>query len=243
MKRFWFRLSGYVGLSLIALAIAGGPVSAIDSCKIKVDKKTGVIYFSAKNLSPAASDGTPGFLQWKVGATADYGYEFFDPACRNTGTLKATKCTLGDPAGLQSKTPPSDCTLYVEDNGDLTSCSVWIPGCQPAARGRGAIAYMWMNQPSGPLNTTVNPDPRWSYNAAGQTNGVMRLATGYYEVTFPGVRSNAVPHNNVQITPWGSTNRCQIYNWGFGDEVTVTVQCQNAAGVAADTYFSILVIE
>lgn len=95
---------------------------AIDKCKVKVDKKSGVLLVSASGVS--------GTLLWGStdGATTE---PFF-----NAGTCvvadKANKCEIADPATLAAKTPPSGCTLYLDDDG--APCSVWIAGCTPGER-------------------------------------------------------------------------------------------------------------
>jgi hypothetical protein len=107
---------------VLQLAIAT-PVGAIQKCKVKVDKKTGVIRVDA---SP-----TVGTLLWGVEPGAEINPLFNAATCVAAG--KAKKCELADPATLASKTPPEACTLYLADDSGI-DCSVWIRGCIPGPR-------------------------------------------------------------------------------------------------------------
>lgn len=104
------------------LGTAASPAFAIDKCKVKVDKKTGVV------LVDAAGVGGP--LTWGEAAGSENN-PFF-----NSGTCvagdKAKKCQIADPATLDAKTAPAGCTLYLDDT--VAACSAWIPGCSPGAR-------------------------------------------------------------------------------------------------------------
>jgi hypothetical protein len=96
--------------------------SAIDKCKVKVDKKTGVINVDASGLG--------GPLLWGPASGSETNAFF------NAGTCiagdKAKRCQLASPATLAAKTAPSGCTLYLTDG--VTPCSAWISGCSPGAR-------------------------------------------------------------------------------------------------------------
>jgi hypothetical protein len=97
------------------------PSHAIEKCRIKVDKKTGVIRVDAS--------GVGGPVAWGS-ATGQASTPFFNAAtCAVGGT--ARKCELADPAMLAAKTPPQGCTLYLDDG--VVECSAWISGCTPTA--------------------------------------------------------------------------------------------------------------
>lgn len=120
-------MSGTRNLSLAVLAAAvlfAPSAHALDKCKVKVDKKTGVIRVDAVDVS--------GALLW--GDVAGVETHPFFGACV-TGT-KAKKCELFDPeapaTALAARTPPPGCTLYLKD--DEGSCSIWIQGCVPGIR-------------------------------------------------------------------------------------------------------------
>lgn len=95
---------------------------AIDSCKIRVDKRTGVILVDATNVV--------GTLQWGSSAGQENGAIFNAGTCVAGG--KAKKCQIGDPMTLTAKTAPTGCTLYLDDG--TMPCSAWIPGCSPGQR-------------------------------------------------------------------------------------------------------------
>jgi hypothetical protein len=106
--------------SVLALGVA--PASAIDKCKVKVDKKTGVIYVDAA--------GVGGPLTWGEEAGSENN-TFFNAGTCVTGP-SAKKCQLANPTTLASKTAPEGCTIYLADT--VLNCSAWIPGCSPGAR-------------------------------------------------------------------------------------------------------------
>lgn len=108
--------------TLAIILIASTSAQAIDKCKVKVDKKTGVLVVSAKGVS--------GTLQWGAAEGAETEPFFNAGVCVVAG--KAKKCEIADPATLAAKTPPSGCTLYLDD--DTAPCSVWIAGCTPGGR-------------------------------------------------------------------------------------------------------------
>jgi hypothetical protein len=111
-------VAAYAALALLTTSTA----FAIEKCKVKVDKKTGVINVDASGLG--------GPLTW--GATS--GSEtntFFNGGTCITGD-KAKRCQLANPATLAGKTPPAGCTVYLSDG--VTPCSAWISGCSPGAR-------------------------------------------------------------------------------------------------------------
>jgi hypothetical protein len=107
-----------------SLTIASSAV-AIDKCKVKVDKKTGIIRVDAL--------GVNGPLFW--GPLAD---ETTTPFSNDTTCVvgdKAKRCELYDPSTPAAKIPPAGCTLYLADGGP--TCSVWIKGCVPGVRDAG----------------------------------------------------------------------------------------------------------
>jgi hypothetical protein len=113
--------------TLAIILIASTSAQAIDKCKVKVDKKTGVLVVSAIGVS--------GTLQWGAAEGAETEPFFNAGVCVVAG--KAKKCEIADPATLDAKTPPSGCTLYLDD--DTAPCSVWIAGCTPGSRGESAV--------------------------------------------------------------------------------------------------------
>lgn len=116
---------------LVALAFclaAASEAPAIDSCKAKIDKKTGVVLVDATNVG--------GPLLWGGSAGNETTAMFNAGTCVASG--KAKKCQLADPATLAAKTPPAGCTVYLDDGA--ADCSAWVSGCTPGPRqSAGAI--------------------------------------------------------------------------------------------------------
>jgi len=108
--------------AVVVLLTADSSAHAIDTCKVKVDKKTGVLNVDAK--------GVAGPLLWgtKPGSETS---SFFNAGTCVSGA-NAKKCQLANPATLAAKTPPRGCTLYLADG--VQACSAWISGCSPAPR-------------------------------------------------------------------------------------------------------------
>jgi hypothetical protein len=106
----------------LAFSCLATGANAVEKCKVKVDKKTGLIEFSASNVDGAT-------LRWGD-TTTNQPYAFYDPACVKGD--KAAKCTLADPGSSEAKTPPRACTLYAIDS--RAGCIAWIPGCTPGLR-------------------------------------------------------------------------------------------------------------
>ncbi len=115
-------------LSSVLTAVALGlvlavPAHAIDKCKVKIDKKTGVLLVNAKEVA--------GTLLWGDAEGAETEPFFNAGTC--VSDAKAKKCEIADPTTLAAKTPPAACTLYLDDDG-TAPCSAWIAGCTPGGR-------------------------------------------------------------------------------------------------------------
>lgn len=217
-----------------AVVLAAMPASAVDSCKVKVDKKTGVIKVSASTIDP-------GTLRWGNASGAEVN-SFFDINCVDLGTLKGKDCTLADPATLAAKTPPPSCTLYMSDiNGP---CETWIRGCIPGVRtGRAIVGYVWADQQSSPSYT---PSAAYQFNSTGAANTITRGSVGSYIVTFPGIATTAVvPYNQVQVSAYGSNATCTIGQWYAYNppDLDVYINCTNTSGAPVDSRYSVMVIE
>jgi hypothetical protein len=118
-----YHLFAYVFLSTMCFAVSA---YSAETCKAKVDKKTGLISVSAKDVNA-------GTLLWGHASGAETNL-FFDPGCVSGTTAK--NCVLADPTSLAARTPPDACTIYVTDSNG--SCSAWIPGCTPGIRTSGS---------------------------------------------------------------------------------------------------------
>lgn len=120
--RYTVTLTTLLLSALLALLVAG-PADAADSCKAKVDKKTGVITFAATNLS--------GLAGWRDSASEDVS-AFYFPGCVISGD-DMVGCPLADPATKQATVPPPSCSVCIED-GTGKDCCARIKGCTPGAR-------------------------------------------------------------------------------------------------------------
>lgn len=123
-------------LTLLFCVADAGPSHAIDTCRAKIDKKSGVILVDATNVG--------GTLQWGSAAGSENRSMFNAATCVADG--KAKKCELADPVSVDAKTPPAGCTVYLDDG--VAACSAWIPGCTPGAR---AAAGVLMKDATGKL--------------------------------------------------------------------------------------------
>lgn len=118
--------------AVVATAVLLGSVStagAIDKCRVKIDKKTGVIRVDASGIA--------GPLTWGPKAGSESG-TFHNAATCISGPT-ARKCELADPSTLAAKTPPAGCSVYLTDG--VTPCSGWISGCSPAPRESGGLLW------------------------------------------------------------------------------------------------------
>lgn len=133
-------------LAVLATAIAAVPSYAIDTCKVKVDKRTGVILADATNVV--------GTLQWGTSAGNENNAIFNAGTCVVGGNAK--KCQIGDPMTLAGKTPPAGCTLYLDDG--TAPCSAWIPGCTPSPR--STTGFVVKDSAGSVIGAVVNSDAR-----------------------------------------------------------------------------------
>jgi hypothetical protein len=96
-------------------------------------------------------------------------------------------------------------------------------------------AYAWASQPS---TASYAPASPWHLPLDGGTQ-ITRLGVGSYMVHFDGIGADA--DGDVQVSAYGSdTNECRVSFWtpdGTGQDVYVT--CYTAAGVPADSYFTV----
>lgn len=104
---------------------------------------------------------------------------------------------------------------------------------QASRRGSDAVAYAWGNQPTA---ASYTPSASYVHNPAGGGASITRSSTGRYRVSFPGL-TGAIG-GNALVTAYGTGGeRCTVASWGVD---RVDVQCTDAAGNPADTYFSAL---
>ncbi len=122
-----FKLSPIVLAISVVLAFTATPAEAIQSCKAKVNRKTGVITASAS----------------QVGATPHWGAEpntidaefFNESTCFAKGKLSG--CTLADPATPAARLTPSLCVIFIEDASGQLPCAAIVEGCRASPEDRG----------------------------------------------------------------------------------------------------------
>lgn len=117
------RPGALAALALAFLAASPLPARAVDSCKVRVDKKTGLITVAATNLS--------GIPAWRDGNSSEL-VTFFVAGCVIDGN-DIVSCPLFDPEGSLASIPPPSCTICVED-ATGNDCCTRIRGCTPGIR-------------------------------------------------------------------------------------------------------------
>lgn len=101
-----------------------------------------------------------------------------------------------------------------------------------------ARGYAWIHDGATTLNTPVTLTNSYVYNSAGGAVTVERTGTGEYWVEFAGL--NFYP-GNVQVTAYSSSvTWCKVQGWGSNG---AGILCFDAAGAAANSTFSLAVIE
>jgi hypothetical protein len=192
-----------VVLCLVALVIAAPPANAIDKCKAKVDKRTGVISVDAL--------GVGGPLLWGATQGNETNPFFNEGTCNGGASWK--RCQLGDPNTLAAKTPPPACTLYLDDG--VAPCSVWIGGCTPGPREVGVDLVQVEADIASLVDKTqcITADATNTYVTAcnlhvrsgsgatdGAVNGVGNLIVGYDE----NLANTKTGSHNLVVGRWHS---------------------------------------
>jgi len=97
------------------------------------------------------------------------------------------------------------------------------------------VAYAWANQAS---EASYFANFNYAFNPGGGVVEVERANAGIYTVRFPGLDVLGLDGGNVQVTAYGAgASYCKVQSWG-GD--SAGVRCFDAAGVAADSQFTVL---
>jgi hypothetical protein len=100
------------------------------------------------------------------------------------------------------------------------------------------LAHTWANDAAVALYT---PDPVYTLNEGGGATEITRTGPGAYSVTFQGLTRTLGATETVLVTAYGGSNLCRIGSWGL--EFAVSVFCYDAAGVASDSQFDLIVIQ
>ncbi|HET6468327.1 MAG TPA: hypothetical protein VFG43_08120 [Geminicoccaceae bacterium] len=138
-----------------------------------------------------------------------------------------------------------------DDDGNLTNGSPHFAELAAAADSRniprpadpikGRKGFVWANNPTA---ASYTPSATYAHNDSGGAVTITRSASGTYLVRFAGLGANGPAGGHVQVTGYGSDNReCKIVGWGSAAvDFTVNVRCFDAAGAAADSRFTALVL-
>jgi hypothetical protein len=107
----------------------------------------------------------------------------------------------------------------------------------PHSTPKGVYDYAWIN----PDNKSYKLTGFGEYNSSHKTNQIKHLATGSYELIFPGPKSSGV-HGTVQVTPFGAAGgACLASGWkGSKSGEDVFVHCYSAAGKAENREFTVV---
>jgi hypothetical protein len=98
-------------------------------------------------------------------------------------------------------------------------------------------AYVWANQPA---TAGYTPSTTYAFHSQGNAITAARTSAGQYQIRIPNLA--ALNRTSVMVTGYGATNtNCDVVSWGSNGigGVNVNVRCQTAAGVAADSMFTL----
>jgi hypothetical protein len=104
-------------------------------------------------------------------------------------------------------------------------------------RACSGTSFAWADQPAA---ASYTPSRFYSGNDTMEAQTITRSGPGLYTATLRGLPAG--PSGNVVVTAYGSpdTTRCKVQSWSrSGTNATVNVRCHTAAGVAADSRFTI----
>jgi hypothetical protein len=199
----------------ILVALVADSALAAERCKAKVDKKTGAIVISARNVG-----ANP---RWDVSPGIPGGIPFSNSDSCVAGTT-VSDCALGAEGTLSSITPPAGCRIYISDDGG-TECSVMPKGCVPGVRptddsfpendprrGAPAPTLECTTAHADELMTPSTP----TYVTATCPDGY-RVTGGGSAVGYPGFMAISVPLNDE--TGW----LCGFFQDRFG--INYGVEC------------------
>ncbi len=129
-------------------------------------------------------------------------------------------------------------------SAQLAAATAPPPGCPlahtnqecPPSTESVALGWVWADQPN---LTDYAPHSDYQFNSTGAANYIQRVATGRYEVGFPGL--GGVLGGVVLVTPNDRSHRCVVERWGtVRNTLKASVRCFATSGVAADGQFTAL---
>ncbi|HEY4321586.1 MAG TPA: Ig-like domain-containing protein [Gemmatimonadales bacterium] len=167
------------------------------------------------NFSRAGAETDALFLTQIGGADAGF--------CTNAGWTDSTaQVRCFDRTGSASQTP-----------FDLVAVGSATYGAR--------FAYAWAND--GTPSVPYDAPSGYRYSSSGQPITITRTALGIYSITFAGQgRTVLAAHEALMVSTWGTTAvACQLSDWttAVATDLTATVRCFTAGGVAADGSFTI----
>jgi hypothetical protein len=124
--------------------------------------------------------------------------------------------------------------------GDSPFSMLWLQHGRPSMR----FGFAWAQNPSS--TTDYTPDAGYLINSSGGSVTSRKTGTGLYRVVFAGLGRPAGATETVLVSPFISVDRvCDITSWGNTgvNDLFVTAACFTATSAAADTLFSVLVIQ
>jgi hypothetical protein len=102
-------------------------------------------------------------------------------------------------------------------------------------------AYAFANEPTTASYIPALQRQNYQYNTTGGTTTITRLGVGDYQVSFPG-QDLARGHVQVGAYGWynGGGKYCKVQEWNPDG---VRVQCYDATGIAADSYYMVTFLD
>jgi len=134
----------------------------------------------------------------------------------------------------------SSCNLAIP-RAVRTACAVLVFALAGSATGQAAskVGWLWADQPN--ASNQYTPNSVYSFNSAGGAITVKPISTGFYEVILGKLYSSSP--SNVQVSAFGTNGYCVSAGWGgedSGKSALMGVRCFNAAGLPANSYFTLL---
>jgi hypothetical protein len=133
-----------------------------------------------------------------------------------------------------------NCSRVSGAAGDAPFSMLWLQRGRPSMR----FGFAWAQSPSS--TTDYTPDAGYLINSSGGSVTSRKTGTGLYRVVFAGLGRPGGATETVLVSPFLSVDRvCDITSWGNTgvNDLFVTVACFQPTSVAADTPFSVLVIQ
>lgn len=222
---------------------AGGPVTIT----ARAQGKSGTAQISVIPVSVASVTLAPATATIALGETQQLTATPRD-ADGNVLTGRTVTWTTSDASlatvsatGLVTAVAPSPVTITATVDGKSAAAAISVIAARPANR----FAFAWANDPTG--TAAYTPSALYAFNATGAAITITRTNAGRYQVVF-GRLAKSTPNDieTVMVSAYGASTatRCIVLGWGNSGEadLRVNVACTDAAGVALDSRFSILVV-